>query len=429
MSTSQRTISTVGLLLMCIPPGAALASPSPQPARSRALTPRPSQPRMSGPKDRPVQADSRFPGEAPRPNGALLGPLPSPALRLESEALRIRCRFGGGGCAVRHDFVVRNAGDATTLALRVISPRMAPLAEVDGIPVQVRTGPSPPRRRRLVATGLGVDPSTGDSYELPGSRPWRRLRVHLVLVRLPARGRVTITLITNSVGGYDRFRRARTQPEVSFVGTRRRDHFVHHHELLLVDPWARRPRRGSKIEVTITLPTGLELGSNTGLACKSERGPRALQRCSGRVSSGLKVLRWSMAERRRRPWGLFVGVGLAFTHRGGEPLLRAGASIMLRRRKDLVSLSAETDARERFGLALSYQLFLPYAPHSAEMGGHFELGLEVDLVPHVRPAIRLGAALHISMVRVGLLLDVYPGEMKKGGGPSWRGQLTAGVGF
>ena len=45
------------------------------------------------------------------------------------------------------------------------------------------------------------------------------------------------------------------------------------------------------------------------------------------------------------------------------------------------------------------------------------------------PAIRLGAALHMTVVRVNLLFDLYPGELKKGGGPSWRGIIAAGIGF
>lgn len=136
-----------------------------------------------------------------------------------------------------------------------------------------------------------------------------------------------------------------------------------------------------------------------------------------------------MAEKYRWPVGFFIGAGVAFTHRGAEGLLRGGASLMVRSRKDLVSLSAETDAKRRFSLALTYQLFLPYTPHTMEMGTHFEFGLALDVVPAVRPAIRMGAALHMTVIRLNLLFDLYPGELKKGGGPSWRGIVAIGIGF
>lgn len=136
-----------------------------------------------------------------------------------------------------------------------------------------------------------------------------------------------------------------------------------------------------------------------------------------------------MAEKYRHPFGFFLSGGVAFTHRGAEGILRGGASLMVRSRKDLVTLSAETDARERFALALTYQLFLPYTPHSMEMGVHFELGLALDVIPSVSPAIRLGVVGHMTVVRVNLLFDLYPGELQKGGRPSWRGMVAAGIGF
>ncbi len=244
----------------------------------------------------------------------------------------------------------------------------------------------------------------------------------------PAKTRVTVTLITNSVGGYDRFRRGRTQPEVAFALTRRKDNFVHHHELPLTDKAARpRPGAGKHIAVQWDLPANLVLGANTKVTCKKTGSGR--QKCTGRLAPKAKRLRWSMAERYRRPFGFFVGAGVAFTHRGVEALLRGGASLMLRGHKDLLTLSAETDAKERFALALTYQLFLPYSPHNWELGAHFELGMVLDVVPKVRPAIRLGAALHMAVVRVNLLWDLYPGELKKGGGPSWRGMAVIGIGF
>ncbi len=127
MLTYQRTTLILGLICLLAAPRFARAAPA---ARR-------SPPRMSGPKDKPVPADSRFPGHNARPNGALLAPLTQPGLRLTSEAIAIRCRFGGGGCAVRHAYQIQNTGDATTLVLAVVSPRMAVLAEVDGKPALV----------------------------------------------------------------------------------------------------------------------------------------------------------------------------------------------------------------------------------------------------------------------------------------------------
>lgn len=420
MLTYQRTTLILGLICLVGAPPSAHAAPGP----------RRGPPRMSGPADKPVPADSRFPGRHPRPNGALLGPLGHASLHLTSQRLRIRCRFGGGGCAVRHEYVIRNTGDATTVDLPFISPRMAVLVEVNGKRAVVDSAHAPKHPRRWSSSGKGLDPATGRTYTLPGPKSYRALRHHRVRVAFGARAQVTFTLITNSVGGYDRFRRGRTQPEVSFCLTRRKDHMVHHHELPLTDPAARPgPGNGRDIHVEWTLPANLVLGANTKLACRRAGHKRRQKRCTGRLEPGAKQLRWSVAERYRWPVGFFVGAGLAFTNRGVEALVRGGASLMVRSRKDLVTLSAETDARERFALALTYQLFLPYAPHAMEMGAHFELGMALDLVPEVRPAIRAGAAMHISMVRVSLLFDLYPGELKKDGGPSWRGMVVAGVGF
>jgi len=420
MLTYQRTTLILGLICLV---GAA-------PAARAAPGPRRNPPRMSGPADKPVPQDSRFPGQHPRPNGALLAPLGHASLRLTSQRLRIRCRFGGGGCAVRHEYAIRNTGDATTVDLPFISPRMAVMAQVDGKRATVDSGPAPTPPRRWSSSGKALDPATGKTYTLPGPKRHRALRHHRVRVAFGARTQVTLTLITNSVGGFDRFRRGRTQPEVSFALTRRKDHMVHHHELSLADPAARPgPGRRQELRVEWTLPATLVLGANTKLTCRRTGPGRRQQRCTGRLEPGATRLRWSMAERHRRPVGFFVGAGVAFTHRGAEALVRGGASVMVRSRKDLVTLSAETDAKERFALALTYQLFLPYTPHAMEMGVHFELGMALDLVPEVRPAIRAGAGLHMSMVRLNLLFDLYPGELEKGGGPSWRGMVVVGLGF
>ncbi len=422
MQTYQRTTLILGLIFLVGAPHSRAARGAPASRRSP--------PRMSGAKDNPVAADSRFPGHPSRPNGALVSPLGPPSLRLVSERLRIRCRFGGSGCAVRHDFVIQNTGDATTLDLPFVSPRMAPLAEVDGKRAVVNSVPTPKVPRRWSSTGRGLDPATGKTYNLPGPNKHRVLRHHRVRVTFRARAQVTLTLITNSVGGYDRFRRGRTQAQVSFAMTRRHNHFVHHHELPLTDPEARpRPSTGPAIQVEWILPANLVLGANTKVTCQRSGSGRPEQKCTGRIAPTAKQLRWSTAEKYRRPVGFFLSAGVAFNNRGAEALLRGGASLMVRSRKDLVSLSAETDAKERFALALTYQLFLPYTPHSKEMGLHFELGMALDVVPQVRPAIRLGTALHMTVVRVNLLFDLYPGELKKGGGPSWRGIIAAGIGF
>jgi len=420
MPTYSCTTPILGLICLVGTPLTARAAPGP---RRRP-------PRMSGAHDKPVLADSRFPGRHPRPNGALLAPLGHTALRLTAERLRIHCRYAGGGCAVRHEYVIRNTGDATTVDLPFISPRMAVLAEVDGKRALVDRRRAPKRPRDWSSSGQGLDPATGKMYPLPGPKSHRTLRHHRVRVAFGARAEVTLTLISNSVGGYDRFRRKRTQPEVSFGLNRRKDHMVTHHELPLTDPAARlRTSADRPIEVTWTLPANLALGANTKLRCQSTGLRRQQQKCSGRLHPTASRLRWSMAEKYHWPVGVFVGAGVAFTHRGAEPLLRGGISVMVRRRKDVLSLAAETDAKERVALALTYQLYLPYAPHSMEMGGHFELGMALDLVPAVRPAFRAGAAFHISVVRVNLLFDLYPGELKKGGGPSWRGMVVFGIGF
>lgn len=420
MLSNQRTTLIVGLICLLGTPLSAHAAPSP----------RRGAPRMSGAFDKPVKADSRFPGRHPRPNGALLAPLGHAFLRLTAERLRIRCRFAGGGCAVRHELEIRNTGDATTVDLPFISPRMAVLAEVDGKRALVDLRPAPSKPRRWSSSGQGLDPATGKKYKLPGPKSHRALRHHRVRVAFGARTKVTLTLITNSVGGYDRFRRRRTQPEVSFAMTRRKDAFVTHHELPLTDPAARTRSRSDKaLEVEWTLAANLVLGANTKLSCKRTGPRRRRQKCTGRLGATERRLRWSVAEKHRRPVGFFVGAGVAFTHRGNEALLRGGAQLMLRSRKDLLTLSAETDAKSRFALALTYQLFLPYAPHSMEMGAHFELGMALDVVPAVRPAIRAGAAFHMTVIRMNLLFDLYPGELKKGGGPSWRGMFVVGIGF
>jgi len=431
MQTYQRTTVILGLICLLGAPQSARAAPSP----------RRQPPRMSGAKDKPVAADSRFPGHHPRPNGALLSPLGRASLRLVSERLHIHCRFGGGGCEVRHDFVIRNSGDATTIELPFVSPRMAVLAEVDDkralVDLDRTLQPNKPAksaksarpRRHWSSTGRGLDPATGKTYSLPGPQKRRVLGHHRVRVTFGARAQVKLTLITNSVGGYDRFGRGRTQPEVSFALTRRPNHFVHHHELPLTDPEARpRPSTGPNLQVEWTLPANLILGANTKVTCKRS-GTGSEQKCTGRIGPTEKRLRWSMAQPYRRPVGFFLSAGVAFTHRGAEGLLRGGAQLMVRSRKDLVSLSAETDARSRFALAVTYQLFWPYTPHSMEMGVHVELGLALDVVPAVRPAVRLGTVLHMTVVRVNLLFDLYPGELKKGGGPSWRGIIAAGIGF
>ncbi|MFH2005226.1 MAG: hypothetical protein ABI333_01440 [bacterium] len=421
MQVFKRLLSTLGLIGL-LSPSPALGAPV------SATEARPAPPRMSGPEDKPVPGDSRFPGEQPRPTGALLGPLPIPSLSIQSESIALRCRFGGGGCSIRQEFVIQNTGDATEVTLSYVTPVMGSSAEVDGRPAQIIAPTQPSPTRRWASSGYGVDPGSGARYALPGPKRHRTLLHRRFRARLRARSLTTVALITNSVAGYDRFRRGRTQPEVSFALTRRNDNFVHHHELQLRDPAARSTPggRARAVRVSVILPRGLTLGSTVALRCKTTTRER---RCEGRLGPDTGRWRWSLAQSYKRPVGFFLGAGVAFTTRGAEPLLRGGMSLMVRSRKDLVTLSAETDAKERIALALVYQLFLPYAPHSMQMGGHFELGMVLDVHPAARPAIRAGAAFHFALVRINLLFDLYPGETKTGGAPAWRGIVAAGLGF
>jgi hypothetical protein len=248
-------------------------------------------------------------------------------------------------------------------------------------------------------------------------------------VTFEAGARHTLTLVSHSVAGFDRQSRPRTQAEVSFAGTRRRDSFTYHHELRLRAPEARTRPGGEAggVALELDLPRDLELGSEPPLRCAA-RGGR--QRCHGELTPDTERLLIGLAAPYKRPVGFFAQVGVGATRDGAEPWVRVGASLLLRRRLDLLTLSAESDVQHRFGLGLAYQVFLPYRPNLHEMGASFELGLVLDVWPELRPAIRLGGAFRFGFVGLGALLDFYPGEL--GGdasGPSWRLLLGAGVGL
>ena len=386
-------------------------------------------PRMSGHGERPVPGESRFPGEHPRPNTALLGPLGAPSLRLLSERVAIRCRFRGGGCRVTQEYVVRNSGAAIVKDLIFMASAFGVKCRVDGRPRDDTVVDLPDQQiRHWSSSGWGVAPESNQRYKLPGPQRKRAITVHRIRVRFPAGATRTIALISRSVGGFDRVRRGRTQPEVSFALTRRKDNFVYHHELLLRDPGARPHPGGAagELQVSVRVPKDLVLGASVKLTCRVTGRWRD---CTGRLRGGDKRLTWSVAERYRRPVGFFVSIGAAMTRHRVEALLRVGASLMVRSRRDLVAFSLETDAKERVAFGLVYQLFLPFMPHSHEMGGHGELGLVLDVAPTVTPAFRAGAAFHFSFVRVNVLFDLYPFEFKKGGRPTWRAMATAGLGF
>jgi hypothetical protein len=380
---------------------------------------------MSGPKDRPRPGDSRYPGETPRPTGAVLLALPA-GVTLEEERLEVRCRFRGGGCRLRQHFRVVSA-TAQVATVRFATPALSVGVRLDGRHVDPRWAEPPARPVPWRATGRGVDPERGVRYRLPGAAAERASREGSVEVTLPAGARRTLTVVTNSVGGFDRIRRQRTAPEVGFAGIRRRDAFVHHHEL------RRRPPDGSPVarplrptRLTLDVPRSLLAGASVPLRC--QRDARR-QICQGEVPVAADAVQWSVAERHRRPVGLSAGAGVAFNNRGAEALLRAAVSLLVRRRRDLVTLAAETDARSRVALALTYELLAPFQPHAYEIGFGGELGLVLDVYPEARPAIRAGATVRFSIAHAAIRFDLYPGEIPKGGGAAWRGLLVLGIGL
>jgi hypothetical protein len=406
---------------------------------------------VTGPDEKPRPGDSRFPGEHPRPTGALLGPLPE-GLTLQSESVRIRCPRSGVACDVHQAFRVKNRGPARHIHLLVLTPTLAVSARIGGRrvlfgppprgakppdakppgakrPDAKPPGAKPPAApRRWASTGKGVRPGAEGLFPVPGRTRHRPLRRRWIEVHFPAGGTREVVLVSQSVGGFDRLSRPRTGPEVAHLLARRDDPFTYHHELRLRDR-AARPRpggRSSRISLRIDVPRGQVVAADVPLRCRV-RGPRRW--CRGRMEPEHRVLHVAVAEAYRFPLGGFVSLGAAFTRRGAEAWLRAGLSLRLRSRKDELALSVETDASNRASLGLVYQLFLPYTPSSHEMGGHAELGLVLDAAPAVRPAIRLGAAFSASFLRINLLVDIYPGEFGDGGGPAWRLLLGAGLGL
>jgi hypothetical protein len=266
-------------------------------------------------------------------------------------------------------------------------------------------------------------------FALPGRPEERPLLRHRLSVSFGAGGRRTLELVSQSVAGFDRTSRPRTQAEVAHAGTRRRDYFTYHHELWLRDPEARPLPGGAAghVALELDLPRALEVGADVPLQCAHQAARR---RCHGLLSSDRERLLLALSARYHRPVGLVAQVGIGATRDGVEAWLRAGASLFLRRRLDLLTLTGETDAQHRFGLGLAYQLFLPYNPNTHEMGAHFELGLVLDCWPEVRPALRLGGAFRFGFIQLGALLDFYPGELdKSASGPAWRVLLGAGIGL
>ncbi len=416
---------------MCIRASLALGFALACSTLASAAPARPAAPaKMSGYGDKPRPGDSRYPGDQPRPAGALLARLPA-GLTLRGESISVRCRFRGGGCQVRHSFELENRGAAQRVLLHVVTATFTLSVEVQGHKAPLTDPPTPIQpgpARTWQSSGKGVKPGSTRAYKIPGRTRRRRVRHRYVWVDFPAGGRRTVTLITQSVGGFDRTSRPRTQAEVAFALNRRKDNFTYHHELRLRDPEARATPGGAtgRIPLEIDVPKSLVVGADVSLRCETH-GKR--RRCHGSVPSDRSEVRWAVAAMYHFPLGVFVTVGGAVTRHRREFWLRAGLSVLLRQRKDLLTLSGETDAHTRFGLALVYQLFLPYAPSSQEMGAHGELGLVLDVWPKVRPAIRLGAAFHMSVIRLNVLADIYPGEFKDGGAPAWRILLGAGIGI
>lgn len=387
---------------------------------------------MSGAFEKPRPGDSRYPAEHPRPAGGLLGPLPE-GLVLDEEHLAIRCETPGG-CQVTHRFVLHNPGPARTVTLWVLTPVLSIHATVDGTrlewePPRDDAGAEKPSQRTWRSGGRAVAPGRTQTFVLPGRTQERPLARRRLSVSFGAGGRRTLALVSQSVAGFDRTSRPRTQAEVAFTGTRRRDYFTYHHELRLRDPEGR-PRPGGAaghITLEVDLPRDLEVGADVPLRCAKRAARR---RCHGQLAPDRERLLLALAAPYKRPVGLFAQVGLGATKDGVEAWLRAGASLFLRRHLDLLTLTGETDAQHRFGLGLAYQLFLPYTPNTHEMGAHFELGLVLDVWPEVRPALRLGGAFHFGFIQLGALLDFYPGELgKRATGPPWRFLFGAGLGM
>lgn len=395
---------------------------------------------MSGHGEKPRPGESRFPAEHPRPTGALLGALPAD-LTLEKESVAFLCTAPGSACEVRHSFVLRSEGPTRAVRLMVITPTLAIHAEVEGIRLDwdLSQGPTPPSdatapapsaspERVWTSGGKAVAPGGTRPFALPGRSQSRGLHFRYFQIQFPKGGRRIVTLVSQSVAGFDRLSRPRTQAEVAFVGTRRPDYFTYHHELRLVDPAARPSPGGAsgKVGLEIEAPSGLEIGANLGLDCSTARGRRS---CQGEIPRDMERLLLGVAPAHRRPVGVFVTAGLGVTDQGVEAWLRGGLSLLLRRRLDLLTLAAETDAQERLSLALVYELFLPYRPSTHEMGAHAELGLVLDVLPVVTPGIRMGAAFHFGFIRVQALIDVYPGEIRQGDSPAWRLLVGAGLGI
>jgi len=418
LSMCIRASLALGFALVC----STLASAAPARPASEA--------KMSGYGEKPRPGDSRYPGDQPRPAGALLSRLPA-GLTLGSESLAVRCRFRGGGCLVRHAFTLENRGAARRVLLHVVTATLTLSVEVQGHRAPLTDPPTPISEgpaRTWQSSGQGVKPGSTRAFQIPGRTRRRPVRHRYVWVEFPAGGRRTVTLITQSVGGFDRTSRPRTQAEVAFALNRRQDNFTYHHEIRLRDRAARARPGGAagRIPLEIDVPRSLVVGADVALRCETH-GKR--RRCRGVVPGDRSEVRWAVAAKYHLPLGVFVTVGAAFTRHRRELWLRAGLSVLLRQRKDLLTLSGETDAHTRFGLALVYQLFLPYTPRAMEMGAHGELGLVLDVWPEVRPAIRLGAAFHMSILRLNVFADIYPGEFKDGGAPAWRIGLGAGIGL
>lgn len=393
-------------------------------------------PAGAAPRKGSKQPDSRDPAEAPRPAGALLRSLPA-ELKLEGQDFEIHCRYQGRGCYVTVTYAIRNlTAKAVRAPLELFAPPFGISVKLDGNPSQAEVAETGPLRT-WTGSDRGLDPGTGATYPLRSRKRSRTVSLWRFTATFPPGRTRKLSVRYYSVAGYDRFRRNRTMPEMGFYFTRRRDHFVYHHQVLLRSAESPAPRPKTPgvppIRMTVSFPARLMLGTDAPKRCRP--APNRERVCVITPHPGKRMLRISLTERRLRPVGIRVAAGATVSGKNVRPLFQFGISVMLRRRQDVLGIDLETDAWTRVGLAAVYRLFTPWKPFTHSMGAHFGLGALVEYTwasdHRARPAFRLETAMRFAYGRVGVLADFFPLDMAKKNEafPWWRVGLAAGVGF